>query len=347
MRIECFGAARHGAACVMATGMLLTAVADAAADSSFFKDKTINIISPADPGGSYDLYARLAAAHLAKQVPAAGAIVQNMPGAGGIRAINYLYSIAPKDGTQLLVPTQDAALSEALGRQGVTYKTDRMGWIGRIAPSVDLTVTWHTSKVRSIADAKLHPVNMAATGPNSPTTTNLMALNALTGTKFNIIQGYKSNADMSIAMERGETDGAFATWATLKTSYPAWIEGKKVNYLVVYSVERVAELPDVPAVTELVSDDQSRAVLALLASTGTLGRSLVTTPDVPADRVAALRQAFDRMVADPAFTAEVKRLRIEFGPKSGADLQAEITRLAQSPAAVIARTRSILSGKAN
>lgn len=340
------GAARVGATCVLGAALLLWTSAAAVADAGFYKDKTLTIISPAAPGGSYDLYARLAAAHLPKKIPAAGAIVQNMTGAGGLRAINYLYSVAPKDGTALLVPTQDAALSEALGQQGLAYKTERMHWIGRIAPSLDLSITWHTSKVKSIADAKAHQANMAATGPNSPTTTNLLALNALLGTKFNIIQGYKSNADMSIAMERGETYGAFATWSTLKTSYPHWIENKQLNYLVVYAVERIPELPQVPAVTELTSDEQAKAVLALLASSGTLGRSLVTTPDVPAERVTALRQAFDKMVVDPEFTAEVKRLRIEFGPMSGKDLQAEIARLAQLPPAVVARTRDILAGTA-
>lgn len=337
--------ARIRTMCALAAAILACTGAQARADASFFKDKSIVIISPADPGGSYDLYGRLAAAHLVKHVPAASAVVQNMPGAGGLRAINYLYSIARKDGTTLLVPTQDAALSEALGREGVTYKTERMGWIGRIAPSIDLSLTWHTSKVQRIEDAKTQRLTMAATGPNSPTTTNLLALNALIGTRFEIIQGYKSNADMSIAMERGETDGAFATWSTLKTSYPHWIEGKRLNYLVVYSTERIPELPDVPAVTELTTDEQSKAVLALLASTGTLGRSLVTTPEVPPERIDALRQAFDKMVADPEFVAEIKKLRIEFGPKSGEQLQAEIARLAQSPPAVTARAREILAGK--
>jgi len=316
----------------------------ALADPAFYKDKTIIILSPADPGGSYDLYGRLTASHIVKQIPGANAVVQNMPGAGGLRAINYLYSAAPKDGLTLLIPTQDAALSEALGREGVSFKIDRMNWLGRLAPSVDLSLTWHTSKIKTIADAKKTEITMAATGPTSPTSTNLVALNALIGTKFKLIQGYKSNAQMSIAMERGETEGSFATWTTLKTSFPQWIQEKKVNYLVVYSTERIPELPDVPAVTELASDEQSRAVLNLIASTGALGRSLVTTPDTPKDRVATLRKAFDAMVKDPAFISETEKLRIEFGPMSGEELQAFMTKIAQSPPPVIARAREILIG---
>jgi tripartite-type tricarboxylate transporter receptor subunit TctC len=343
-RLSCARAIRAAACAAAACGALLATSSEASANPAFYKDKTIVILSPADPGGSYDLYGRMAAAHLVKHIPGASAIVQNMPGAGGLRAINYLYSAAAKDGLTLLVPTQDAALSEALGREGVSYKIDRMNWLGRIAPSIDLSLTWHTAKVRTIDDAKRIESTMAATGPNSPTSINIVALNALIGTKFKLIQGYKSNAEMSVAMERGETDGAFATWATLKTSFPRWIEEKKINYLVVYGSERLPELPDVPAVTELATDDKSRAVLALLASTGTLGRALVTTPDVPADRVATLRKAFDDMTADPAFAAELAKLRIEFGPMSGKQLQDEMTKLAQSPPDVIARAREILMG---
>ncbi len=340
---------RHKPASALAAGAcgaLLFGAGAAQADPSFYKDKSIVILAPADPGGSYDLYGRLAATHLVKHLPGASAVVQNMPGAGGLRAINYLYSVAQKDGLTLLMPTQDAALSEALGREGVSYKIDRMNWLGRIAPSIDLSITWRTSKVKTIQDAKAMQITMAATGPNSPTSTNLVALNALVGTQFKLIQGYKSNAEMSVAMERGETDGAFATWATLKTSFPSWIEEKKINYLVVYSTERIPELPDVPAMTELAVDEQSRAVLALLASTGTLGRSLVTTPDTPKDRVATLRKAFDQMTADPAFAGDVQKLRIEFGPMSGEALQAQMTQLAQSPPDVIARARAILMGGA-
>lgn len=309
----------------------------------FFKGKTITIISPADPGGSYDLYARLVAEHLTRHIPGEPtAVVQNMPGAGGLRAINYMASLAPRDGTYLEVPVQDVALSEALAREGVKFHVAAFNWIGRIAPSIDLEVTWRTSKVRTLEDARRTDCTVAATGPDSPTSVNPNVLNALIGAKFKVIQGYNSNAQMSAAMERGETDGAFATWATLKTTYPSWIRDHQINELVVYSTERYGELPDVPAVTEFASNEPDRQVLGLLASTGVLGRSLMTAPDVPSARVAILRAAFDAMVSDPLFLADLKRLRVEFGPMPGAVLQNKIGSMAGASPEVLNRARTII-----
>lgn len=313
------------------------------AEDGSFAGKTITILSPADPGGSYDLYARLVAAHIGRHIPGQpSAVVQNMPGAGGLRALNYMASLAPRDGTYLQIPVQDIALSEVLGREGLKYKASAFNWIGRIAPSIDLSVTWHTSKVRSMEDARKTEFTVAATGPNSPTSVNPTVLNALTGTKFRVIQGYISNAEMSAAMEKGETDGAFATWSTLKTTFPSWIAEGKINRLVVYNTERVAELPDVPAVTELANNDMDRQVLALLASTGVLGRSVLTTPEVAADRVATLRAAFDAMMGDPQFLADVQRLRIEFDPLSGARMQQSIAALVDAPQPVLAMARIVI-----
>src|SRR4051794_14329106 len=145
-------------------------IAFAQMPDSFYRGKTVTIISPADPGGSYDLYARLVANHIRRHIPGQPAvIVQNMTGAGGLRALNYLASVATRDGTNLQVPVQDVALSEVLGREGVRYKASAFAWIGRVAPSIDLSVTWHTATVRTIDDAKTQEVTVAATGPNSPT----------------------------------------------------------------------------------------------------------------------------------------------------------------------------------
>jgi len=328
---------------VLAIAAVAAAPLAAQAADQFFKGRTISIVVPADPGGSYDLYARLVATHMVKHLPGAPTgIVQNMPGAGGLRAINHLYSLAPKDGTVLQIPVQDIALSEALGRDGVDFKVANLTWIGRIAPSVDLQITWGDKKIRSIDEVKKREITIAATGPNSPTSLNPMVLNAVIGTKFKLISGYKSNAEMSAAMERGETDGAFATWSTMKTAFPGWIRERKIDYLVVYTAERIPELADVPAVTELADGKIEKQILALLASTGTLGRSLVTAPGVDPARVAELRGAFDAMVVDAAFLADVKRLNIEFGPLSGADTQKAISGMFDVEPSVIARTREIV-----
>ena len=238
-------------------------------------------------------------------------------------------SVAPKDGTVLHVPAQDVALSEALGRDGVEFKVTSFNWIGRMAPSIDFTVTWHTQPVKTIEDAKRRETTLSATGPNSPTSVNPSALNALIGTKFKLISGYKSNAEMSAAMEKGETEGSFASWVTLKTTFPHWLREKKINLLVVYAAERLKEYPDVPAMTDLTNDPVDKQILSFLVSTGTLGRSLLTSPGVDPRRVAELRSAFDQAMRDPALIAETERLNIEFGPLTG-DADRKSTRLNSS-----------------
>ena len=324
---------------------LATIATSAFAQEPFYKGRTISIVSPADPGGSYDLYARLLTQHMMRHLPGTpSAVVQNMPGAGGIRAINYLYNIAPRDGTALQVPAQDVALREALGRDGVDFKVTNFNWIGRVAPSVDLTVTWRTSGVKSIDDARKREVTLSATGPNSPTSVNPSALNALIGTKFKLISGYKSNAEMSAAMEKGETEGSFATWTTMKTTFPQWHRDRMVNYLVVYTTKRIHELPDVPAITELTNDPAEKQIFGFLVSTGELGRSLVAPPGVDPARVAELRAAFSETMRDPAFLADVKRLNVEFDPLSGEALQKQLAEMFEAPKEVLARTREIVLG---
>jgi tripartite-type tricarboxylate transporter receptor subunit TctC len=266
-------------------------------------------------------------------------IVQNMTGAGGLRAINYLYEKAAQDGTVLGMPVQENVLSDALGATEVRYKITDFNWIGRLAPGVDVIVTWWTSGVRSIADATRAPVPLGATGPASGTSLYPLMLNSLVGTKFNIIPGYKHN-EMLLAIERGETYGAFTSLATLKTTYPTWIPNKRVNMLVAISPEPVAELAGVPDLLSLGRNSSDRQVLAIFASASTVGRSILTTPRVPAERVAALRDAFEGMTKDADFLAEIAKTHAEFGPLAGAALQKLIAQSRDVPPAVLQRARA-------
>jgi tripartite-type tricarboxylate transporter receptor subunit TctC len=185
---------------------------------------------------------------------------------------------------------------------------------------------------------------LSATGPNSPTSVNPSALNALIGTKFKLISGYKSNAEMSAAMEKGETEGSFASWATLKTTFPHWLRDKKINPLVVYATERLKELPDAPTVTDLTDDTEQKQILSFIVSTGALGRSLLTAPGVGPGRVAELRAAFDAAMADPQLLADVARLNIEFGPLTGEAVANQLQDMFKAPQQVMARTKDIVLG---
>lgn len=327
-------------AALLAALMLAVPAANAQPVAEFYRGKTVTLIVPADPGGSYDLHTRLIARHIGKRIPGEpSVIVQTMTGAGGLRAINYLYEKAPRDGTVLGMPVQENVLADVLGASEARYKITDFNWIGRLAPGVDVIVTWWTSGVRTIADAGRTAVPLGATGPASGTSLFPLMLNAVAGTKFNIIPGYK-HGEMLLAIERGETYGAFTSLATLKSAYPTWIPNKRVYLLVAISPEPVAELAGVPDLLSLAKNQADRRALAIFASASMVGRSLLTTPGVPAARVAALREAFEGMTKDPEFLADRAKTHAEFGPMPGAALQKFIADTRDVPAAVLERARA-------
>ena len=328
------------AAAVLGALVLAIPGAQAQPAETFYRGKTVTMIVPADPGGSYDLHTRLIARHLGKWIPGKPAvIVQNMQGAGGLRAINYLYEKAPQDGSVLGMPVQENVLADVLGGSDVRYKVTDFNWIGRLALGIDVIATWHTTGVKTMADAKRIAVPLGATGPASGTTLYPAMLNAMLGTKFSIVPGYR-HTEMLLAMERGETGGAHTSLTTLKTSFPTWIPQNKINMLVVLAPQRVPELADVPDLVELASNDEERQVLSIFASVGAVGRSLLTTPRVPAERVAALRAGFDAMTKDAEFLADTAKTHAEFSPLHGVALQRAIEETRNVAPAVLERARA-------
>jgi tripartite-type tricarboxylate transporter receptor subunit TctC len=321
------------------TATLALAWAPAAAQEDF-KGKTITIYVGYGAGGGFDFYGRLAARHIGKHLPGQpNVVVSNMPGAGSLRAANYIYAVAPKDGTALGVITPTVALEEALETEGVQYKSGKFNWIGRIGPNIDVTMTWHTSKVRSLEDAKRETAQLAASGPGSTSAYLPKVLNSIIGTKFNIITGFGGANDGMLAMERGETDGAMTSLNTLRTSKAEWLKDKKVNVLIQYVPERLKDLPDVPALIELGKTPEDKQILGLFASTATVGKALVAPPDMPKEKLAVLRKAFDAMVKDPEFLAEVEKTNTEFDPASGEELQKMIELVSNMPPALRERAK--------
>jgi len=324
----------------LAALLVVAFAAQAQPVAEFYRGKTITLIVPADPGGSYDLHSRLIARHIGKRIPGEPSIVvQNMTGAGGLRAINYLYEKAPQDGSVLGMPVQENTLADVLGQSEARYKAAEFNWIGRMAPGVDVIATWWTSGVRTIADATRAAVPLGSTGPASGTSLFPLLLNNLAGTKFDIIPGYK-HTEMLLAIERGETYGAFTSLATLKTAYPTWIPNKRVHLLVAISPEPVAELAGIPDLLSLAKNQTDRRVFSIFATASTVGRSLLTTPGVPAERVAALRNAFEAMTRDAEFIADVGKTKAELGPMPGAALQKLIADSRDVPTQVLERARA-------
>jgi tripartite-type tricarboxylate transporter receptor subunit TctC len=324
----------------MIAGALLSALCCATAyaqsPAEFYKDKTVELFVGTSPGGGYDLYGRLIARYLGKHIPGNPAvIVKNMPGAGHLRMTNWLYSAAPRDGTVLAMAPQSIAIEQILGTEGVNYDAARFTWIGRAAPVVEVTYTWHTSKTKTLQDAKDRETTMGGSGAASPTVFYLKALNQLAGTRFKIIAAYPSNAETNLAMQREEIEGGSKSWASMKVDNADWLRDKQVNILVQYATMRDPDLPDVPLMMELGRNDDERQALKLFTLGNAMGRSIMATPGIPADRVAALRKAFLDVASDPELLAFTRDRKIDFGPTlSGEELEVLVKETLATPPAV-------------
>lgn len=332
----------------LAAALLTCASQSASAQGAdpYFRNKVINLYIGFAPGGTYDYFGRVVGRFIGKHIPGNPAIVvHTMQGAGSLQAANFLYAQAPKDGTAWGVVTQTLALEEALRSPGANYKAAEFTWIGRMTSILEVHFTWKTSKAKTIADARQHEVPVAGTGAGSPSEGYPKLLNALAGTKFKIISGYPGSTQGMLAAERGEVDGGLTSWNTLKRTKPAWIENRDVNLLVQYATTRHPDLRDVPTVLETAATPEGRQVLGFYVTGAELGRSLLAPPGIPADRVRMLRAAFDALLKDQEFLAEIEKSGQEFQPASGEAVQKLIEGAARAPRDIVERTEAILRGK--
>jgi tripartite-type tricarboxylate transporter receptor subunit TctC len=325
---------------VAAAAMTLAPLAHAETSEPFFARKTITISVGYTAGGSYDLYSRLMARHLGKHIPGNPTVVaQNMPGGGSMKAANYIYQVAPKDGTALGVIVESAALEQVLGNAAVQYDAAKYTYVGRVATSNNIFMQWHTSKVQSIADSQRMESTLAGTGPGSIAETVPRLLNAIIGTKFRLVSGYPASTEGMLAMERGEVEGTGSSWAAVSVTKQPWLRDKKIRIILQTQPERHRDLPDAPSLTEYGKTPEDRQVTALYASGSGVGRSLLGPPGVPADRLKVLRDAFGAMVKDPEFVADIKKVNVELDPLSGDGVQALITRTLNVPTSVKERAK--------
>jgi len=318
-----------------------TSFAQSAAD--FYKGKTVSIIIGFSPGGTYDLFGRMVARHMGKHIPGNPTVIaQSMPGAGSFTAANFLFTRAPKDGTQFGIVTQSLAIEEMLKTPGVNYKAAEFNWIGRATSNVEITVVSSNAKAKNVEDAKSIETVLAATGAGSPGEGYPKMLNGTIGTKFKLVGPYPGSTDGLLAMERGETDGAFTSWNTLKTARAQWLAEKKVNVFVQYALQRVPEMGNVPTMVELAKTPEDRELFTFYTSAGDVGRAFIAPPGVPADRIEALRKAFDATMKDPELLDEVKKANLDFFPATGAELQKIIADTSAVKPEVITRMQQIL-----
>jgi tripartite-type tricarboxylate transporter receptor subunit TctC len=330
-----------GQICAAVAALLLGATgANAQGPEQFFARKTVTITIGYTAGGSYDLYGRLVSRHLGKHIPGQPTVIaQNMPGAGSLKAANYLYEVAPKDGTALGVVVESAALEQALANPAVQYDAAKFSYIGRVATSNNIFMQWHTAKVQSLEDSKRLESSLAGTGPGSIAETVPRLLNALIGTKFKLISGYPASTEAMLAMERGEVEGASSSWAAVKVGKQAWLREKKIRIIVQTAPQRAAEIADAPSLGEIGNTAEDRQVFALYASGSAVGRSLIGAPGIPPDRVKVLRAAFEAMVKDAEFLADIQRLNVELDPLPGEAVQQMVVQTLNVPAAVRERAK--------
>lgn len=320
------------------------AAADPVAD--FYRGRQLQMIVATAPGGDYDNRARLIARHIGRHIPGEPVLVPaNMPGAVGVAAANYLANVAPRDGTVLHAIMQNMAAHQATGGQGVKFDVLKFGWIGSSTDSPNLISAWHTTGITSIAQVQEKELVVGAPGTATASVYYPQALNMLIGTKFKIISGYPGGNNVNVAMERGEVGGRGAnSLAAWQATHPDWLKEGKVRHLVQIALKRHPELPDVPLMHELARNETDRQVLLFLSSDIPLSRPYVTTPDVPAERLTALRRAFDATMKDEAFLAEARRSQIDISPTTGEDAYRIVQQIMAAAPQVRTRAKAIMEG---
>jgi len=336
----------YPSAALLAFGALIAAApspATAQSADAFYKSHTLTVIGTSESGGMTGLYNRMIGQALAAKLPGKPTVViQAMPGAGGVVGANYCYNVAPKDGSVICMPLPTMPMSQVLGTRGIQFDAGKFIWLGRAAP-VEATMTlWHTSPVKTLEDATKQEVILAATGRASDSYIDPTVLNAVFGTKFKLIMGHKGGGDMDLSLERGETTGNAGPLVSPFIRKPDWIAQKLIHFPYQIALKRSTLAPDVPTLIELARNDEERKMFEFLSTRAAIGRALVAPPGVPADRVAALRKAFDDALSDPAFLAQTKKLDLPIDPMSGGEVEAIVMKQLATPKDIVDKMNAIL-----
>ncbi len=333
----------RGAARLLLAGAALGALMVPAMAQDFTK-KTVTVYIGNTSGGSYDLYGRVVARYFGKHLPGAPTVIAtNMPGAGTLRAANYIYEVAPKDGTAIGIVTETLAVEQATGNPAVQFDAAKFNWVGRIASSNNIHFQWHTAKAQSIDDIKKFETPVAAAGAGNISEVVPKLLNATIGTKFKIISGFPASAEGMLAMERGEVDGTAGSWATVRTGKKQWLDEKKIKIILQDVPERAADLPDVPALGELGNTEADRQLLRLYAGGGAIGRAFIAPPQVPAATMKVMQDSFLAMTRDPELIAEMQKANLDLEYAAPEKLAEEVRKTLATPKAVTERAKELLS----
>jgi tripartite-type tricarboxylate transporter receptor subunit TctC len=345
-------AIRTGLTLVALTGLGLAWLAvpppasgQTASQADFYKGKTVEVIISTGAGGGLDANGRIVARHLGNHIPGNPTVVaRNMPGAGHIRAANYVFNQAPKDGTTIGTFIPIFVMAHVLERsKGIQFNPAHFQWLVSTSSSNSTVYVWHTTGVKTLEDAMQRQVLMGGTGVGSYNVIYPTVLNSVVGTKFRLVTGYASTTEISIAMERGEVQGrAGNNFNSLTAEHAEWLKTGKINLLAQVGLERDPEFPQVPLISDFAKTEEARHILRFFSTDVVIGRPFVTSPGVPADRVAVLRKAFDNLLNDPAFRDDAKKHGIDISPVSGTAIQQIVTDFMNTPADIVTKAKAAM-----
>jgi tripartite-type tricarboxylate transporter receptor subunit TctC len=329
----------------LAAAIVATGANAAGAQDNFYAGKTITVVSYGGAGNNCDTYSRMLSRHLGKYISGNPSfIVQNMPGAGGLTAANFVSKVAPQDGTTIHIVSDGLLMFEAAGRPGLQESLGKFRWLGSLSKSNMVTATWHKSKVKTIEDAKTREVRLGGSGAGAMSSMVPHLYNAFAGTKFTIVQGYKSAPDQHLAMDRGELDGrGAASWTSFKNLLGPQIDEGKLHALAQIGLDREDDLPNTPLLIELAGKDPKNLAIATFVSKAlTMSRSVITGPGVPQERVDILRKAIAAVVKDPAYRAELAKFRLDTGFVPGDRAETLVREVLATPKDLIRDAQTVM-----
>lgn len=326
------------AAILAAVVGLFAGGASAQTPEQFYRGRNVSILMGTGPGGSYDLYGRLIANHLGRHIPGQPSlIVEHMPGAGGAIAANYIYNTGPQDGSKILL-AHALPLIETLQNEGVRFQSKKMQWLGAYDQISQMLAIWHKSPGQTLDELKREPVVLGSMGRSHLSYQWATLLKSALGAQYRVISGFPTGGELNLAMERGEIAGWTIAWENLSGGNAGWLREKKVSIPVQFTLTRMRELPDVPTLIE-VSQGENRDIAEFLAAGTPHARALAVGPGAPAERVAALRAAFDATMKDAAFLDEAQRRNLSISPRGAEEVQALAARIVDVSPDFIAKVK--------
>src|SRR5580692_2493167 len=332
----------HAGAAALFAVLFPVAIVLAQSAGDFYKGRDIDLYIGYSTGGAYDLYARLIGRHIGAHIPGNPTLIpQNMEGAGSLRLANYLYRVAPQDGSALGTFGRGLAFDPLLIGQGDAFDAQKFNWIGSANNEVSVCVAMKDSGITKFEDLFTKELTVGGTGASADTDQFPRVLNGVLGTHFKIVQGYPGGNDVVLAMERGEVQGRCGwSWSSVISTHKSWLDDKRMIVLVQLSLSKHPDLPDVPLVMDFAKTDEQRQILKMVFARQVMGRPYVAPPNLPADRVATLRQAFMDTMADKDLLAEADKTGLEINPVSGADVEKLVRDIYATPPGIVERAKA-------